>query len=383
MKNQGHHARYHVALVLALVGLISAATFLLGPARLASAQAVAASWSYTGNLNRGRVNHTATLLSNGKVLVAGGYWNGVLNSAEVYDPATGTWSSTGNLNTAREGHTATLLPNGKVLVAGANNTDSGNNNRGLNSAELYDPATGTWTSTGNLNAARRNHTATLLPNGKVLVAGGDTLLGHSTELYDPATGTWSITGNLNTVRAYHTATLLLNGKVLVAGGFLARNTAELYDPATGTWSITGNLNYSSDGRTDHTATLLPNGKVLVAGGTLYFCGGELCDDVPTNDAELYDSATGTWSTTGNLNSGSQTAALLPNSKVLAVAGDRAELYDPATGTWSYTANPNTSRSNSTATLLLNGKVLVAGGSSDNTAELYDPGSTTPGPNTLQ
>jgi hypothetical protein len=375
MKNQRNHARHTVGLILALGGLIGAAALVLGPARLASAQSFAPNWSYTGNLNFARVNHTATLLPNGKVLVAGGYWNGVLNSAEVYDPATGTWSSTGNLNTAREGHTATLLPNGKVLVAGANNTDSGANNRGLNSAELYDPATGTWTSTGNLNAARRNHTATLLPNGKVLVAGGDTLLGHSTELYDPATGMWSITGNLNIARAYHTATLLLNGKVLVAGGFLAGNTAELYDPATGTWSITGSLNAPADGRTDHTATLLPNGKVLVAGGVCYLCGGELCDDVSTNDAELYDPASGTWSTTGDLNIGNQTATLLPDGKVLGV-GAGAELYDPATGTWNYTANPNTRRYYHTATLLPNGKVLVAGGDTffGDSTELYDPGA---------
>src|SRR5947207_2587048 len=121
----------------------------------------------TSSLNTARYFHTATLLPNGKVLVAGGYNNSYLTSAELYDPASGSWSATGSLTTARYAHTATLLPNGKVLVAG------GYNNSGyLTSAELYDPASGSWSATGSLNTARYFHTAALLPNGKVLVAGG-------------------------------------------------------------------------------------------------------------------------------------------------------------------------------------------------------------------
>jgi len=154
-----------------------------------------------------------------------------------------TWTATGSLTTARLQHTATLLPGGKVLVAGG----AGSNNDALASAELFDPAAGTWTATGSLSTARARPTATLLSDGKVLVAGGAVSLGNtlaSAELYDPATGSWIATGPLTTARVDHTATLLPSGKVLVAGGagptgVLA--SAELYDPATGTWSATGSM----------------------------------------------------------------------------------------------------------------------------------------------
>jgi hypothetical protein len=367
---------------------MSAVILVLGTARLVSAQSVAPSWSYTGNLNTGRFGHTATLLPNGKVLVAGG--NGGFNTAELYDPGTGTWSNTGNLNTARYGHTATLLPNGKVLIVGGVDADGNTMNR----AELYDPATGTWNSTGSLNTGRTWHTATLLPNGKVLVAGGEGANGidlSSAELYDLVTETWNSTGNLNSDHFLHTATLLPNGKVLIAGGdYLGGgylSSAELYDPVAGTWSYTANLNNTP--RFAHTATLLQSGKVLVAGG-FKFCGLDGC--LSLDSAEVYDPAIGTWSSSGHLNTAryAQSATLLPNGKVLVAAGfvdsptNSAELFDPAIGIWNITANLNTARDSHTATLLPNGKVLVAAGSAargfENTAELYDPGtSSTPNP----
>ena len=340
-------------------------------------------WSMTGSLSVSRVLHTATLLPNGKVLVVGG---SDLASCEVYDPATEKWSSAGSLNTARYSHTATLLPNGKVLV----NSGVKANNTVIASAEVYDPATGTWSATGSLNVARRAHTATLLPNGKVLVAGGrsDTRLLSSAELYDSAAGAWSAAGSLHTARSYHTATLLSNGKVLVVGGRIngfstdALASAEIYDPATNTWTATGSLNIA---RAGHTATLLPNGKVLVTGGR------GLSQGVYSNftSAEVYDPASGTWSITGSLNTARSfhTATLLPNGKVLVAGGDDffvlrdAEVYDPASGTWSKTGSLTVNRSFHTATLLPSGQVLIAGGATNsgdptNTSELYNPGSGT-------
>jgi len=171
------------------------------------------------------------------VLVAGGEGSsGFLSSAELYDPATGSWSTTSGLGTPRFNHTATLLPSGKVMVAGGR-LGSPDSPSYISSAELYDPATGSWSSTGSLGTARKFHTATLLPSGKVLVAGGEGSSGslNSAELYDPATGSWSSTGRLDTARSSHTATLLPSGKVLVAGGFGSSDflsRAELYDPAT-------------------------------------------------------------------------------------------------------------------------------------------------------
>jgi len=196
-------------------------------------------WSPAGRLITARAHHSATLLPNGKVLIAGGdtgYGNGAMASSELYDPASGTSTFTGSLGVPRYRHKAMLMPDGRVLVIGG--LDRENNTHPLASAELYDPASGTWTATGSLSIARRWSTATLLPNGKVLVAGGDdgtTVLGtnvlSSAELYDPASGAWTPTGSLITARSSHSATLLANGKVLMAGGYDGSNTlasAELY-----------------------------------------------------------------------------------------------------------------------------------------------------------
>lgn len=358
-----------------LVGLLAA--LVCGLASAPSALA-AGTWSATGWMVTGRNQATATLLANGKVLVAGGNNGLVLSSSELYDPSAGTWNATGSLNTARYGATATRLQTGKVLVVGGDGSSGI-----LSSAELYDPSTGTWSATGSLNTARAWGTSTLLANGKVLVAGGSGTSGvlASAELYDPSTGTWSATGSMASARQYQTATALPNGKVLVAGGLGTGPTlssAELYDPSTGTWSATGSLNIA---RGEDTATLLPNGKVLVAGGT-----GTSAD---LSSAELYDPSAGTWSTTGSMNATrrDEAASLLQNGKVLVVGGlgssgsaiSSAETYDPTTETWSTAGSMSTVRSDGTVTLLSDGRVLAAGGYGSggyqSSAELYTPGAS--------
>jgi hypothetical protein len=210
---------------LALPVFLLCGGLLIQPCAAAPSQ-----WEYTGSLNTARDGHTATLLDDGKVLVAGGYNNGDLTSTELYDPGTGTWMSTGSLNIARHGHTATLLADGRVLVAGGHSNTGGD----LTSAEIYDPTSGIWTVTGSLNMSRYAHTATLLPDKKVLVAWGH--YSRSSEIYDPTAGTWRLTRQLtHYVGGFYTATLLTNGQVLAAGGKVPLSwldSAKLYDPTT-------------------------------------------------------------------------------------------------------------------------------------------------------
>ncbi|MGA3328238.1 MAG: kelch repeat-containing protein, partial [Terriglobia bacterium] len=344
---------------------------------------VTAGFVYTGNLNTGRELHTATLLNNGMVLIAGGAVNSLTTvTAELYNPAARTFTPTGNMTTYRgQGFTATLLNNGMVLFAGGISSPD--------TAELYNPATGTFTPTGSMQTPRLYHTATLLSNGMVLMAGGENRSNTSyfspianAELYNPATGTFTSTGSLNTVRSSHTATLLDNGMVLIAGGatlYTALPSAELYNPATGTFTLTGNLNSA---RLDHTATLLNSGLVLIAGGygTPYnFVAG----------AELYNPATGSFSyTTTGLNTPRiyNTTTLLNNGMVLIAGGQdnnnnvlaSAELYDPASGAFTLTGSLNTARNYHSATLLNNGMVLMAGGQGAiASAELYEPATLVP------
>jgi N-acetylneuraminic acid mutarotase len=359
--------------------VLSLSLFLSYVLILPQTTSAADAWSSTGSLSSIRLNFTATLLQDGKVLAAGGIdgrreWA----SAEIYDSATGTWSGTGSLAIEHAAHTATLLNNGKVLVAGGNWYDA--------RAEIYDPATGTWNPAGSLATVRNAHTATLLNDGRVLVVGGCYISSiiSSAEIYDPATNTWSAAGSLATARQFHTATLLNDGKVLVVGGctdydyYLTLASAEIYDPATNTWSAASPL---ATDRAFHTATMLRNGKVLVV-------GGEENRVLDLSSAELFDPATGTWSAVGSLTEARHihTATMLPNGQVLVAGGvvggnssvrcpASAELYDPSTGTWSATGALSTGRYWHLATLLNNGKVLVAGGCDGvyylNSAELYN------------
>jgi hypothetical protein len=234
---------------------------------------------------------------------------------------------------------------------------------------LFDPATGLWTPTGPMNTSRGDHTATLLPNGKVLVAAGLTGPGFPTnnaELYEPASGTWTFTGPLNQKRYFHKATLLPSGKVLVAGGTISHGgllrSSELYDPASGSWAVTGSLNTE---REEYPMALLPDGQVLVAGGF-------------TTNAELFNPPSGSWSLAGAaFSDAGQSATLLLDGDVLLAGPSGAELFCPATGLWTLTASPNVARIYHTATLLTNGTVLVTGGGDqlstiDASAEIFSP-----------
>ncbi len=390
-------ARLTTSLVLALAGLIWGAA-LPGYCRSqplsfrASTQVVTkGSWTLAGRLDNARFSHTATLLKNGKVLVTGGR-NASGNadkSSELYDPETATWRATGDLKLARWFHTATILEDGRVLVVGGYINTAPQTFAATDSAELYDPETGTWSHTGNLYTKRIWHTATRLENGKVLVAGGDYGEFIGAELFDPINGIWTVTGSLKVGRYAHTATLLENGMVLVVGGSddgdfgSTLSSTELYDPNTGTWGLTGSLNGAP---LFHTATLLSDGKVLVS-------GGYKLPPTSLNRAEMYDPATGEWRFTRELNTARQshTATLLPDGMVLIAGGedwssrsplDSAELYDLAAGIWGSAADLLTPRCYHTATILNDGKVLVTGGLSNNTlnsilrsAELYEPGAT--------
>jgi N-acetylneuraminic acid mutarotase len=295
------------------------------------------SWSETGSLLTARGGHTANLLPNGMVLVAGGVNSEVyieadptiIASAELYDPV-GGWSSTASMSTARTGHTATLLSNGQVLVAGGG-ISSGS---GITaSAELYDPVANTWSSAGSMATARFGHTATLLPNGMVLVTGGDApstvpngalIVVATAELYDPLTNTWSPAASMANTRTNHTATLLPNGNVLVTGGFgtVAGTTTEVYDPIANAWSAAASM---ATARANHNAILLLNGTVLVAGGYLINGGVQ-------GSAELYDPIANMWSLAGTMAYPQIycTATLLSNGVVLAAGGSEtsteAELY---------------------------------------------------------
>ncbi|MEO5976015.1 MAG: kelch repeat-containing protein, partial [Chryseolinea sp.] len=345
----------------------------------------------TGGLGWARSGHTATLLPNGKVLIAGGSGpNATFIPCEIYDPATGAFTVTGTLNTTRAEHNAFLLANGKVLVIGGHQGTTT-----ANICELYDPATGVWTNGGSmanlgLDAPAAptyrfgTGRAVLLPNGRVLATGGGNAFGADgmrAEVYNPATGLSLPTGNMpDGDRVFHTNTLLNNGKVLVAGedhGTDADNTV-LYDPAVNEFSTTGKLAVN---RTYATAVLLSDGKVLLSGGFEYV------NSAATAICTLYDPTSGTWSNTGTMARARLNFASvrLPDGKVLVVGGSKSdidyEVYDPALGTWpisgASTNIPN-GRANPTLTLLPNGQVLIVGGTNYNNGsaiplcELYTP-----------
>lgn len=339
---------------------------------------VSIGFAQISDMNVARSGHTATLLADGSVLVAGGTTD-TTRSAELFLPESRSFASTTHAMVhVRSEHCASRLPDGRVLIVGGGD-QSGSLYK---TAELFDPVAETFTATGDLNQARTGATATLLQNGKVLIAGGqdsDGSLLATAELYDPATGSFSFTGTMRSARAQHTATLLSNGKVLVVGSISDSASAELFDPASGAFVATGSL---IQARAHHTATLLQNGKVLILGGTQVMPpggGGAVPEPVSLDSAEIYDPANGVFHSAGKLlvARDSHSATLLANGTVLVAGGYshgfdgdadptyntmfQAELFDPNSSISTPAASLEGDRAGHAATMLNNGQVLVTGG----------------------
>jgi len=359
---------------------------------------LAAGFSWTGSLHgspwSGGVD-TATVLQDGHVLIT----KKCDQAADVYDPQTGTFSLTGPMTSQRSSASATLLQDGRVLIAGSSPCSDAAGI--LASAEIYDPVSGTFTATASMHADRFAHTATLLNDGHVLIAGGvsdqvptatgavvlasyheglvaDSAAGSTlaaAELYDPGTGTFTPTGSMADFRSNFSATLLPDGRVLVAGGGggYTQASAELYDPAAGAFSPTGSM---VKPRWLHTATLLEDGRVLVT-------GGRSPNDAVYASAELYDPTSGSFTLTGSMSGSRQqhTATLLADGRVLVAGGYTSdakgnwnvlastEIYDPGAGTFASTGSMGDAREGAVAALLHDGRVLIAGGTGIGTAEL--------------
>jgi hypothetical protein len=337
-----------------------------------------------------RALHAAVALHDGRVLICGGTSDanvgGVLDSAEIYDPIAGTFTPIGTMTAARQGHTATVLPNGQVLIAG------GSKNIGfrseLASAEVFDPQTGRFRATGAMTMAREAHSATLLRDGRVLIAGGSPngiATTGSAEVYDPETGSFTAIAPMGVPREAHSATLLKNGKVLIAGGgrggmpggYIAYDTAEIFDPARNTFS-TVSAHMVVD-RVGLAAALLDDGRVLLAGGKSSkihspFGGGSLFWLAPLDTAEVFDPESNSFRAAGKMQATHYLgiATTLNNGMVLVtggwnaiggtIGGQRtADLFDPALNLFSGGGELHVARFNQTATLLPGGDVMVAGG----------------------
>jgi hypothetical protein len=359
-------------------------------------------WETATSMVTARANTLWYLLDDGRALIVGGLDSAgnPLASAEVYDYLTGNFTlTTGSMSTPRHQHHGAILYTEKALVTGGRPSASANV---LNSAELFDPVSGTFTPTGNMLRYRRLHRATRLPDGKVLITGGlggtsNTAGGFlsAAELYDPATGTftWTTGGptvGLNTARYNHQAIVLYTGKVLIAGGVgsgtpsnVLVRSAELYDPATGTFTTTGDM---ITGRNSPLLTTLPDGKILVSNGHDSVTG---TTGAPIQSIEIYDPATGIFTGAGDtlVAQNFNRVTRLDSGKIIFVGGqttadppvvtDSSELYNHVTGTISSTDSLSTGRRNFAQWSLPHGRILVAGGYDASgavlsSAELYTP-----------
>ena len=364
---------------------------------------IVASGTTQATLNTSRYLHSATVLETGQILVAGGVncpsagSCTYLNSAEIYNPASSSFTNTGAMAQTRSAP-AVLLNNGNVLIAGGYTCDTSGNCSSLSSAEIYSPSAGSFSSAGNMTVARSGQTMTLLSNGTVLIAGGQTCTSatscsalSSAEIYDPIAGTFTATSNgMSTARFGASAVALNSGLVLIAGGFDGTNlpaAAEIYNPTQP--GFTGSRPQLNTPRFNATATLLNNGQVLVAGGSI--CALPGC---PTNVAEIYDPVANTFTVAGGMNVPrfNHTATLLTNGQVVIVGGFSScgssctseastELFDPAAGVFSSSQTLTNILAGQTGTLTANGNALLIGGISAGVTlaadEWYQPTSYTP------
>jgi len=346
-----------------------------------------------------RYNHTATLLPDGRLFVAGGTADGMtsLSSCEIYDPQRNMWTYAGNMSSARMRHTATLLPSGKVLIAGGYNSDggghpslfnsfSGEGNLSLPNCEIYDPEKGEFSEVSPMRTGRFWHRAVLLESGRVLVMGGlNVSLGalSSCEIYDPEKEVWVEAAPLPRPLVRFSATRLKNGTILVSGGHdgrvkLPRKEAYLYIPEKDTWVRTGDM---VRGRGYHSAVLLSDGRVLVSGG---FSAPNMPD---WGDSEIYDPVSGVWHLSGNLSfpRHSHESVLLPGGEVVIIGGtdcytggchSTLEYFDPDEEVWHDANILCLGRKWAGVTPLENGSALITGGrvciTPTKSAELFMP-----------
>lgn len=380
------------------------------PGAAGSGRAVDANWQPAGELRLGRSRTHVARLADGTVLVVGadnicspGYAWDDSGATEVGDPLTGSWSKAQSLPAPRDRFALAALPDGRVLVAGGTTRQGADlGPRSYSSTYLFDPTSGSWSRSDLLEAARSDPAVAVLANGRVLVAGGFFVdipadpqhrMLDTSEVFDPSTGSWSRTGPLAVARYGASAVTLADGRVLILGGWpdvengpapryephappLA--SAEIYDPATGRWSQAGELDLA---RTDFVLVALADGGALLAGGDLWM-GSEpsLQARTPTSKAERFDPGSGAWSETGDMASAAagRTGIWLPGGQVLVAGGDAtvhepdvdfpesrliadAELYDPETGTWATTTPMPYPRSLASAVLLEDGSALIVGG----------------------
>ena len=324
----------------------------------------ATEFTVVGKMSTQRYYHTASLLPTGQVFIAGGENDDYdySNPAQLYDPVAGKFQDAGQVS--RIQHSATVLANGDVLLAGGL---AGPKAAASSTADLRKAGSGVIQPTGSMNTSRSGHSATLLQDGRVLLAGGATGANDGTkstqtaELYDPATGKFTSAGNMATPRSGHSAAMLPNGRVLIVGGAAG---AELYDPATNTFLPAPGV---SANRCNATGTSLADGRVLIAGGVVD------CSNTLLDTAEIYDPSTGQSTPTGKLvvAQAFNTATLLPDGRVLLVGGNPtilAQIYDPKTGSFTFGPHPASQWSGRTATLLPDGSVLIVGGGDD--VEIY-------------